>query len=119
MFAVLSALIPVLCLAGCAAGRHVAGPQDAIVDSGGESERSAVDASDGTFSNYDGGDPTSHDLGLELDAAVEYRLTLDRDLVLQLGTQGGVFFPGNAFADADGRRLDRQWFGIGRLGLGY
>jgi hypothetical protein len=75
--------------------------------------------SDGTFNNYDGGDPTSHDLGLELDTAVEYRVTFDHGLVLRIGTQGGVFFPGNAFADGDGRRLERQWIGIGRLGLGY
>ncbi|MBW1686333.1 MAG: LysM peptidoglycan-binding domain-containing protein [Deltaproteobacteria bacterium] len=57
MFAVLSALIPVLCLAGCAAGRHVASPQDAIVDSSGESERSAVDASEGTFGEADAPPP--------------------------------------------------------------
>jgi hypothetical protein len=48
-FAVLSALIPVLCLAGCAAGRHVASSQDAMADSGGESEWSAVDAREGAF----------------------------------------------------------------------
>jgi membrane-bound lytic murein transglycosylase D len=57
LFAVLSALIPVLCLAGCAAGRHVASPQDAIVDSGGESGRSAVDASEGTFGESDAPPP--------------------------------------------------------------
>jgi membrane-bound lytic murein transglycosylase D len=53
----LSALVPVLCLAGCAVGRHVASPQDAIVDSGGESERSAVDASEGTLSESDAPPP--------------------------------------------------------------
>jgi membrane-bound lytic murein transglycosylase D len=43
------ALIFVLCLAGCAAGPQGASPQKAIVDSGGGSERSAADTSEGAF----------------------------------------------------------------------
>jgi hypothetical protein len=76
-------------------------------------------ATSGRFVNYDGGDPTSHDLGIELDAGVEYRLGLDHGLVLQLGLDGGVFFPGNAFADANGNRMATQYIGVGQLGLQY
>jgi hypothetical protein len=73
----------------------------------------------GRFENYDGGDPTAHDLGLELDAGAEYRLPLERELTLQLGAQGGVFFPGNAFANEAGERLDTQWLAMGRLGMQF
>jgi hypothetical protein len=73
----------------------------------------------GRFRNYDGGDARSHDLGLELDAGIEYRLPLDYAMTLALGAQGGLFFPGNAFADELGNRLDTQYLGVGRLGLQY
>ena len=46
-FAVLLALIPLLCLAGCAADRDVARPQDAIADPGDGSERSGNDSAEG------------------------------------------------------------------------
>ena len=70
LLAVLSALIPVLCLAGCAAGRHVASPQDAIVDSRGESERSAVDASEGTLiGSAEPGASEPRGLGADLEAS--------------------------------------------------
>jgi hypothetical protein len=73
----------------------------------------------GRFRNYDGGDARSHDLGLELDGGVEYRLPLDYGLTLELGTQAGVFFPGNAFADASGERMATQYLAMLRLGLQY
>jgi hypothetical protein len=73
----------------------------------------------GRFENYDGGDPTAHDLGLELDAGAEYRVPLESELTLQLGAQGGVFFPGNTFADEAGERLDTQWLAVGRLGMQF
>jgi hypothetical protein len=73
----------------------------------------------GRFRNYDGGDSSGHDLGLELDSGVEYRHPLDYDMTLQLGAQGGVFFPGNAFADEFGDRMDTQYLGVARLGLQY
>jgi hypothetical protein len=76
-------------------------------------------ATSGRFVNYDGGDPTSHDLGIELDAGVEYRLRLEHGMVLQLGLDGGVLFPGNAFADANGNRMATQYIGVGQLGLQY
>ena len=73
----------------------------------------------GTFENFDGGDPRSHDLGIELDAGFEYRQPLDYNMTLQLGAQGGIFFPGNAFADAAGNRLDTQYMGMLRMGLQF
>lgn len=76
-------------------------------------------STNGTFENYDGGDPRSHDLGVELDGGFEYRLGLDYDMTLELGAQGGVFFPGNAFADAAGNKMDNQYLGVARLGLQY
>ncbi len=76
-------------------------------------------ATTGNFRNYDGGDPRSHDLGIELDTGVEYRLPLDYGMTLELGAQGGVLFPGNAFASAAGQKLDNQYLGVARLGLQY
>jgi hypothetical protein len=73
----------------------------------------------GRFRNYDGGDSRSHDLGVELDGGVEYRLPLDYGLTLELGTQAGVFFPGNAFVDATGQRMPTQYLAMLRLGLQY
>ncbi|HMJ12965.1 MAG TPA: hypothetical protein VK524_16195 [Polyangiaceae bacterium] len=70
--------------------------------------------------NYDGGNPHDHDLGLELDAGVEYRYRIPNfPMLLQVGAQGGVLFPGNALADVSGRRLETQYIGVGRLGLQY
>jgi hypothetical protein len=76
-------------------------------------------ATTGNYRNYDGGDPRSHDLGVELDLGTEYRLGLDHGMTLEIGAQGGVFFPGNAFADAAGNKLDNQYLGVMRLGLQY
>jgi hypothetical protein len=73
----------------------------------------------GRFRNYDGGDSRSHDLGVELDGGVEYRLPLDYGLTLELGGQAGIFFPGNAFVDAQGERLPTQYLAMLRLGLQY
>jgi len=73
----------------------------------------------GRFVNYDGGDPKSHDLGLELDGGVEYRLGLDYGLVLELGAQGGVLFPGNALPYQNGERMANQYLAMARLGLQY
>lgn len=73
----------------------------------------------GRFANFDGGDARSHDLGVELDGGFEYRLALDYGMTLQLGAQGGVLFPGNAFNDAAGNAMATQYLGVGRLGLQY
>ena len=79
----------------------------------------SVVRSEGRYVNYDGGSPTNHDLGLELDTGVEYRLPIARGATLALGAQGGVLFPGNAFADAAGSRMETQYLGAGRFGLLY
>jgi len=76
-------------------------------------------ATGGEYVNYDGGDAKSHDLGVELDGGFEYRLPLDYDMTLQLGAQGGVFFPGNAFADGSGQKIDNQYLGVARFGIQY
>ncbi|MCB9590274.1 MAG: hypothetical protein H6718_32985 [Polyangiaceae bacterium] len=74
---------------------------------------------EGRFVNYDGGDARSRDLGLELDAGVEYRWALNYGINLELGAQGGVFFPGKAFDDAQGNSLGTQYIGVGRMGLQF
>lgn len=69
--------------------------------------------------NYDGGDAKRHDLGIEIDAGFEWRLALDYGLTVQLGAEGGLLFPGHAFDDAIGTRMQNQWIGMGRAGLQY
>jgi hypothetical protein len=71
----------------------------------------------GQIRNYDGGDPTRRDLGVELDGGVEWRYQLDTSLTLQLGAQGGVLFPGHAFDDANGKGLGTQFLTMGRVGM--
>lgn len=74
-------------------------------------------ATKGAYTNYRGGDPKRHDLGVELDAGFEGRAPLEYGLVLSLGAQGGVLFPGGALADADGNRMKVPWIVVGRGGL--
>ncbi|MBE7481197.1 MAG: hypothetical protein HS104_14595 [Polyangiaceae bacterium] len=76
-------------------------------------------ATTGRFRNYDGGDPKSHDLGVELDVGAEYRLALDYDMTLALGAQGGVLFPATPSRIRAGNKLDNQYLGVFRLGLQY
>jgi hypothetical protein len=76
-------------------------------------------ALDGRYRNYDGGRPGARDLGLELDLGLEYRLALEGATTLELGAQGGVLFPGRAFADASGHGLGTQAQAVGRFGLQY
>jgi hypothetical protein len=79
----------------------------------------SVVRSEGRYVNYEGGSPTSHDLGLELDTGLEYRIPVAPGATLALGAQGGVLFPGNAFANAAGTRMGTQYLGVGRFGLLY
>jgi hypothetical protein len=79
----------------------------------------SVARAEGRYVNYDGGSPTSHDLGLELDTGVEYRLRVAHGATVALGAQGGILLPGNAFADASGNRMQTQYLGVGRVGLLY
>ncbi len=76
-------------------------------------------ATQGAYVNYRGGDTRRHDLGLELDGGVEWRNKLDRELVLQLGAQAGVLFPGGALADASGQTMKTPWLAVLRVGLQF
>ena len=53
--------------------------------------------------NAFGGDPGGY-LGTELDVGIRYR-ALVQGSVLTVGVEGGIFQPGNAFADADGQTM--------------
>lgn len=76
-------------------------------------------AFDGRYRNYDDGDASARDLGLELDAGVEYRLALASPMTLELGAQGALFFPGHAFTSLSGQALGTQAQIVGRIGLQY
>jgi len=76
-------------------------------------------ATQGAYVNYRGGDARRHDLGLELDGGFEFRVRLDRNLVVQLGAQAGILFPGGAFADASGSIMNAPWIVVGRAGLQF
>lgn len=71
----------------------------------------------GSYVNYRGGDPHRRDLGVELDGGIDTRTALDYGLVLTLGAQAGVLFPGGALANAAGERMNTPWIAIGRAGL--
>jgi hypothetical protein len=73
----------------------------------------------GSYLNYQGGNPQRHDLGVELDGGFETRIDAGPHLRLQLGAQGGVLFPGGALADSTGATLKTPWVAIGRLGLQF
>jgi hypothetical protein len=70
----------------------------------------------GRSTNFRGGDPTRRDLGVELDAAVNGTVPLSDLVRMQLGVEGGVLFPGGAFDDEFGARMDVV--GLARLRLG-
>jgi hypothetical protein len=76
-------------------------------------------ATQGAYVNYRGGDSRRHDLGIELDGGFEWRAKLDRDIVLQLGAQAGVLFPGGALANADGQIMKAPWLAATRVGLQF
>lgn len=63
--------------------------------------------------SYLGGDSGNRDLGLELDASVMFHFDLKNDIRVQIGLEGGVFFPGHAFDDATGNGMDT--LGLGRI----
>jgi hypothetical protein len=76
-------------------------------------------ATRGRYLNYDGGDVTHRDLGVELDATLEYRHRLDHGLLTTLGVEAAALFPGKAFADADGDGLGQQGLLRGRFGFNF
>ena len=76
-------------------------------------------ATQGSYVNYRGGDAKRHDLGLELDGGIEWRVHIERDLQLQLGAQGGILFPGGALANAAGETMKTPWLATLRVGLQF
>jgi hypothetical protein len=71
----------------------------------------------GRWSNFDGGSPIHRDLGLELDAATEFRQPLDHGLGVTIGAEGGVLFPGRALTNAEGNGIGKQALVRGRFGF--
>ncbi|MBI2394679.1 MAG: hypothetical protein HYV09_34240 [Deltaproteobacteria bacterium] len=76
-------------------------------------------ATSGGDQNYRGGSAKNRDLGLELDAGVEWRLRVQKAVTLQIGAQAGVLFPGRAFDDARGNRAKAQSVVQGRFGVQF
>ena len=76
-------------------------------------------ATQGKATNYRGGAPTSHDLGVELDAGVEGRHRLPSGLVAQFGAQAGILFPGRALADGSGALPPPTWVAVARTGMQF
>jgi hypothetical protein len=56
--------------------------------------------------NFQGGDGTKRELGIELDLGVDYTYLLPNWLEINASLQGGYFFPGTGFADAAGKLPD-------------
>ncbi len=73
----------------------------------------------GDYQNYDGGDPTSRDLGVEIDAGADVRIPLERTVALELGVEGGVLFPGHAFDNGSGSGLPNQLLLNTKVGLQF
>lgn len=73
----------------------------------------------GSARNYDGGRPDAHDLGVEVDLGTNFRIQVDPGSTIQVGFEGGVLFPGRAFDDTSGNRLQNQYVGNIKLGLQY
>ncbi|MGC4066116.1 MAG: hypothetical protein QM784_16010, partial [Polyangiaceae bacterium] len=71
----------------------------------------------GRYENFDGGTSTHRDMGIEFDAAFEYRNPLENGLCASFGAEGATFLPGKAFADAEGRGLGTQYLLRGRFGF--
>ncbi len=88
--------------------------------------KSAVPLADPFSSFKNGGTPIginggegSRDLGIEVDAAVQYKVKLVADLSLEAKIEYGILFPGKAFDDAQGNAAPAQNLVRGRLGLSW
>ena len=73
----------------------------------------------GNYANWDGGDETRHDLGVEFDLGADFRVALDPHVSLQFGTEGGLLVPGGAFVDAAGNRLPLQYLMNNKIGVQF
>ena len=62
-----------------------------------------------------GAEPASRQIGWEADASMRYRITPVDELTLEAKGEYGIFFPGDAFADASGKKDGPQ--SLGRLRL--
>ena len=69
--------------------------------------------------NFRGGDATRRDLGVEFDGSVLLHGPIAEGIVLSGGVEGGVFFPGRAFDDANGNPMDPVGLLRLRLGIRY
>jgi hypothetical protein len=94
------------------AGVVVASATTSVVDPG-------ALAVQGRRRNFDGGSPLGRSLGSELDLGAELTVPLDAPMLLRLSVEGGVAFPGSAFADADGHGLGTQALTTAGLGLTF
>jgi hypothetical protein len=74
---------------------------------------------EGNARNYRGGDARSRDLGIEIDYGFEWRVPISRWVLGQLGFQGGVLFPGHAFDDASGTKMNPQSVMQARVGMQF
>jgi hypothetical protein len=94
------------------AGAVVASATTSVVDPG-------ALAAHGARQNFDGGSPFGRSLGAEVDVGAELTVPLDAPMLLRLSVEGGMAFPGSAFADANGRGLGRQALTTAGLGLTF
>ena len=88
--------------------------------------KSAVPLADPFSSFKNGGTPVginggegSRDLGIEIDAAVQYKMKLVSSLSIEAKIEYGILFPGDAFNDAQGNAAPAQNLVRGRLGLSW
>jgi hypothetical protein len=73
----------------------------------------------GNYANYDGGDPTRRDLGIEVDTGALFRIPVTSTTRFEVGAEGGVLMPGHAFDDANNVRLPTQYLLNTRVGLQF
>jgi len=71
----------------------------------------------GRYGNFDGGNPTWRDLGVEFDGSVEYRHLWSETIATSVGIEAGAALPGRAFADQSGNKLPTQALARGRFGI--
>jgi hypothetical protein len=68
--------------------------------------------------NYLGGPTSNRDLGVELDAALNFHYPV-KAVEMGAGAHFGYFWPGRYFTDSTGRRMNDVWMVMGRLHLGW
>jgi hypothetical protein len=74
-------------------------------------------ATSGSYVNYLGGNPHSRNLGIETDGGFEVRIPLGYGMVVVVGAEAGVLFPGDALANAVGQTMKTPWIFLGRFGF--